>query len=307
MKIIALIITYNRLALLNKTVSKLLNQSKFLDKIIIINNGSNDGTLDYLNSLPTNKNTEIIIKTISYNKGASYAFHYGLKFIDKYDFDFVYLSDDDAFPDINLFSKFNRVIDYFLLKIKNLGIISTKVVSHNEIDLNHRRIINYSFLGVTEKKLPLQNYSKKYFSLNLVSFVGIFIQRQVIRVIQPPINDLFIFYDDTDYSLRVSKKFKIICIPELKVFHDSNSINNSFSWRNYYSFRNKLYMIKNNFNSLYLVFEIIKYLFVTLLYLFKDGEVYKCRLIAYNDFKNNKKGLSPVYNSNYSKNSSIYK
>ena len=49
-KVIAVVVTYNRLALLSECVTALRNQSRQLDSILVINNGSTDGTEEWLKS-----------------------------------------------------------------------------------------------------------------------------------------------------------------------------------------------------------------------------------------------------------------
>lgn len=48
MKICATIVTYNRKDCLDKLLNALLNQTYPIDKILIFDNNSSDGTVDYL-------------------------------------------------------------------------------------------------------------------------------------------------------------------------------------------------------------------------------------------------------------------
>ena len=48
MKILASIVTHNRVALLERCVSKVNSQSRIPDQLIVINNGSTDGTNNFL-------------------------------------------------------------------------------------------------------------------------------------------------------------------------------------------------------------------------------------------------------------------
>ena len=50
-KICAIVVTYNRLELLKLTIERLLNQTRKLDEIIIINNASTDGTNEFLDGM----------------------------------------------------------------------------------------------------------------------------------------------------------------------------------------------------------------------------------------------------------------
>ncbi|MBK8785130.1 MAG: glycosyltransferase [Chitinophagaceae bacterium] len=51
-KVVAVVVTYNRLALLSECITALRNQSRPLDGILVINNGSTDGTEEWLNAQP---------------------------------------------------------------------------------------------------------------------------------------------------------------------------------------------------------------------------------------------------------------
>ncbi|WP_180374941.1 glycosyltransferase, partial [Escherichia coli] len=56
-KIIAIVVTYNRVKLLNKVIDALLLQTYKIDKIIVVDNNSSDGTKELINSY---SQTEII-------------------------------------------------------------------------------------------------------------------------------------------------------------------------------------------------------------------------------------------------------
>ena len=48
MRITAVVVTFNRLQLLQRTIAALRGQSRQLDEIIVVNNGSTDGTAEWL-------------------------------------------------------------------------------------------------------------------------------------------------------------------------------------------------------------------------------------------------------------------
>ena len=47
-KVIAVVVTYNRLELLQRVVESLKKQSRKLTEILVVNNGSTDGTKEWL-------------------------------------------------------------------------------------------------------------------------------------------------------------------------------------------------------------------------------------------------------------------
>ena len=112
--------------------------------------------------------------------------------------------------------------------------------------------------------------------------------------------DLFIYYDDTDHSIRLRKVGDIICIPTIKIIHDVNSsdASNMYNWKTYYLFRNKLYFLKNNFGTRYSNIEKI----LILLRIIKKHNKECTKLIrsSINDFNNNKFGLHELYKPGWS-------
>ena len=54
-KVDAVIVTYNRLKLLKECISAVLNQTKSINNIIVVNNSSSDGTPEYLKELRKKK------------------------------------------------------------------------------------------------------------------------------------------------------------------------------------------------------------------------------------------------------------
>ena len=70
----------------------MLNQTRSIDKIIIVDNGSSDGTKEYLSNLK-GENIQIIYQE---NLGGAGGFHTGLKAAYEQEYDWIWLMDDDV-------------------------------------------------------------------------------------------------------------------------------------------------------------------------------------------------------------------
>lgn len=93
-KVGVVILTYNRLDLLKTTICKVLAQTLEPDEVLVVNNGSTDGTGEYLN---TRKDLSVI--HVDENSGPAGGFYEGIKyFAVNTAVDFVWLMDDDFFP-----------------------------------------------------------------------------------------------------------------------------------------------------------------------------------------------------------------
>ena len=105
----AVIVTYNRLEKLKKALKCYETQTMLPKYLVIVNNCSTDGTKDYLNEWlkETSFIKKIVINTES-NLGGSGGFYIGQKKALELDVDWIYLADDDAYPEDSYFLKILR-------------------------------------------------------------------------------------------------------------------------------------------------------------------------------------------------------
>lgn len=95
-QVIALIVTYNRLNLLKENIAAITAQTYPVEHILVIDNHSQDGTRDYLDSLEIDG---LIVKHLSKNLGGSGGFFEGIKvFEEQLTDDYVWIMDDDTIP-----------------------------------------------------------------------------------------------------------------------------------------------------------------------------------------------------------------
>lgn len=94
----SVVVTYNRKDLLLECIEALVNQTYELDKIIIIDNNSNDGTYEELDNKGYIKNAKIIYRKLDENVGGAGGFYEGMKIARTLDFDWVWIMDDDTVP-----------------------------------------------------------------------------------------------------------------------------------------------------------------------------------------------------------------
>ena len=291
MIICALIVTYNRLDKLKTCLESYDKQKRKPDKIIVVDNNSNLETKNFLIKWSLAKSEyEKIILTLDKNYGGSGGFYYGMKKALEIGFDWLWIADDDAYPD-----------DDALFNLENV-ILSTSyqticgvVYNSNGIDLNHRRILIEKKYSVKETCVEKENYDKKTFNIDLFSFVGTAISKSVIEECGFPKKEYFIWFDDTEYSYRVRKKFDIICCSNIKIYHDSVEKNEGISWKNYYGERNGLDMYKNHYTKKQFFLKIIRYKLKIIKNYFLNKKYYFILKDAYYDFKINKLGVSNKY------------
>ena len=122
MEIIAIVVTYNRLSLLKESINALLNQTRPLNKIIIVDNHSTDGTSDYLANL-ANENNIFQIVTMEQNVGGSGGFSEGVKQAACAHADWMWLMDDDTIPQEDALE---RLLPF--TSVDKVGFVCSKVI-----------------------------------------------------------------------------------------------------------------------------------------------------------------------------------
>ncbi len=291
MELAAVIVTYNRLEKLKKTLDAYDKQTRTVDKIIVVDNASKQDTKDYLNqwqSTPT-KSQKIVV-TLDSNLGGSGGFYYGMKKAQELGFDYLFIADDDAYPEVEAFEKIEKAINKYKVEA-----LCTRVTDFKGISLAHRRMINKHSLKHKEKDCDISNYDKEYFEIGLFSFVGAILSKKVVDKCGLPNKDYFIWYDDTEYANRVNENFKILCIPSINVYHDCDESNGTMSWKTYYGVRNSLDSTKKHYSKIHLLYEIFYLKLRILKKFFTNKAQYRLLKTSYADYKHKKFGISEVY------------
>ncbi|HJF47532.1 MAG TPA: glycosyltransferase [Limosilactobacillus oris] len=242
----AIVVTYNRKKKLVKALNSLLNQTVSPKHIILIDNCSTDGTEELLKQEGLLSNKIIAYHKMQKNYGGSGGFYYGVKEAMKYDdIDFVSFSDDDAYFKNDFFEKVSMAQSQYKDCSAFCGTVK---YANGDIQLDHRRkITNHNWLK--EQQFEVVDYSSNFY-VDTFSFVGAVIKMDVLREIGLPHKDYFIYYDDTEYSLRVREKGKVINISSAEIIHDilkkKVQTGKLISWKNYYELRNSILMKKQH-------------------------------------------------------------
>lgn len=301
MKIAAVIVTYNRLDKLKKALEAYEAQERPVDDLIIVDNCSTDGTRDFLRDWENEdgvSNRHVIY--MNENLGGSGGFHDGCEFALTLAPDWILVGDDDAYPDKQIISNFNTYIASHDTDDVS-SICSIVLNSDNTIACHHRRILEVKrHYQIVRRNSTEEDYLKESFPISLFSYVGTFMRADSLRKVGVCIRDFFIYYDDSEHSIRMSKTGQIICVPCLKFFHDDASIiarkanGKSVLWRDYYEKRNRLYTLLHHYPlaGIYYLLAMIK---GEVIMTNGTSEEIKMRLIAIKDAVFSRLGKHPVY------------
>lgn len=238
MKVIAVVVTYNRSQLLKRNIACLRKNSPHA--IIVVNNGSTDDTGEWLA-----EQTDLIVITQA-NVGGSGGFYTGIQQAMERGADWIWCMDDDVFPRPDCLS---NLLDH--TASEEVGILAPRRLMEDNIFTNDFQAVNLTnpFSSMYKKKLKKQVINKPVEILG-TAFEGLFIRKEAVEKIGLPNKDLFIFCDDTDYCLRaVLAGYKILYIPSAlmdkeKFFSNDtwNERNKKKKWKRFYQIRNSTYL-----------------------------------------------------------------
>lgn len=258
-KIVCVVVTYNRLEKLKKTIASYEAQTCTFDTLVIVDNNSTDGTSSYLKEWEGNSVTSFNkhIISLSENKGGSGGFYEGEKYAMTLNPDWIFVADDDAYPEEKMIEKFVSYINFH--NTDHVSALCASVVDANgNISLDHRsrhHIYRSGYFGIIP--IPQEEYQKESFELTMFSYVGTLMNVKALRKVGLVNPKLFIYADDGEHSLRLKKVGKIVCFPQIRIMHDCGAkevcLNNDIlvSWRDYYLIRNQFYLYrKHSFISL---------------------------------------------------------
>ncbi len=197
LKIAAVVVTFNRLNLLKQCVNSIRGQTRRLDAVIVINNSSTDGTLDWLNS-----QTDLICITQE-NTGSAGGQYTGIRFAYDRGYDWIWCMDDDTLPNENCLDKLMTIgVD----EEPDAGFFcSTVLFTDGSICIGNQPLLrNHSGSRLLDEGKTSSAVDEPRIEVVAATFVSILLNRTIIAEVGFPRGDFFIRYDDVEYTRRIS-------------------------------------------------------------------------------------------------------
>ena len=254
-KVIAVVVTYNRKELLKECINAILNQLYKNCDVLVVDNGSTDGTKDFISQELKNKRVHYV--NTGSNLGGAGGFNYGMKEAYKLGCDFMWIMDDDCIVHNN---SLIELIDADK-KIKDkYGFLSSKVLWNDESICKMNLQKNTLFKKNNDWNTPIV-------SVVMATFVSFFISSDIVKEFGLPIKDFFIWSDDLEYSRRISRKYPCYLVNSSVVTHKtrsnigSNIVVDDESKLNRYrcAYRNEYYLFRREglIGKVYYFFKIV--------------------------------------------------
>ena len=250
--LVAVVVTYNRLNHLKKTIARLLETpASQLSCLVVVDNASDDGTEAWL---ATQEDPRLDILRRDRNGGGAGGFETGMRrAVAQHDPDWLVLMDDDARPESGALSVFHararEGVEGWAAAVYHPD---GRICDINRPSINpfwHRAVFWRTALGGGRGAFHLGPGDYDAAACQPVdgaSFVGFFLSRAGVAQAGYPDGRLFLYGDDVLYTLQLSKAGgRIMFDPELRFEHDFSTIKAEEKrfrplWKTYYHHRNLL-------------------------------------------------------------------
>lgn len=248
--IAAVVVTCDRLPLLKENIECLRRQSRRPDRIIVVNNASADGTAEWLGQ---QGDLQVITQA---NTGSAGGQHTGIRAACDGGADWVWCMDDDCLPEAAALEELERCAAQ--QPAKNFGFLASKVL-WSDRSPHRMNLPGYFFNKHKWNFIGAERFNAGVHSIDVCSFVSCLFNAAAIARVGLPNSDMFIWYDDLEYTLRF-RGFENYYVAASVVVHNTNAnaspglstVGGPFNAKKYYGLRN-FYFVYRTRNVVYLL------------------------------------------------------
>ncbi|WP_228028767.1 glycosyltransferase [Donghicola mangrovi] len=231
-RLVAVVVTYNRLTKLKVTLARLLESpAQELAAVVVINNASTDGTGDWLDAFAAETlsqgETRLDIINSAVNTGGAGGFATGMRrAMEHHSPDWLVVMDDDGRPEQGALNRFQTIPDskwdaiaaavYF----PDGQICEMNRPSRNPF-WHGKEFLRTALKGRSGFHLKSTHYEGDAIGIDVTSFVGFFVSARAVKANGYPDPDLFIYGDDGIYTIELTQAGHSIGFePQIRFEHD---------------------------------------------------------------------------------------
>lgn len=237
-RVVAVVVAYNRAALLTEVLAALATQHAALAKVVVVDNASTDDSADVARAAG-----ELVdLVSLPRNTGGAGGFAAGMAVaLTDHEPDWLWLMDDDTVPTASSLAELLAAVDG-----TDLVVAGSRVVWHDGTEHPMNTPREKPFVARDERIAAARRGG---IPIRSTSFVSMLVRADVVREVGLPIADYFIWNDDFEYSTRALRGRRGVHVPASVVVHKTKVLGATDADpgpRFYYEVRNKLWMFRRS-------------------------------------------------------------
>ena len=205
----AVVVTYNRLSLLQQCLAALCAQTVQGFTVLLVDNASTDGTAAYVRPIAMPGR---VYRNTGENLGGAGGFAYGIQAAAELGCEAVWIMDDDTLPEPGALE---ALLSADAAHGGDYGWLSSRALAPDGIDqpMNVQRRTMYRDIA------PLPKAAAQEVPAVMASFVSLFLRTETVRRFGLPIAEFFIWSDDWEYTRRIYREKTCYVVPASRVVH----------------------------------------------------------------------------------------
>ena len=250
-KIAAVVVSHNRLSLLKQSIEALRHQSFKIFEIIVVDNSSDDGTLDWLNS---QNDLTVIVQD---NLGSSGGQYSGIQRAIEDESELIWCLEDEVFAEYDCLKK---LIDFYITKEYKVSAVAAVRKDVNG-SINFGEVLQFNPNKIKHSKRYVRTNLENYNQLDSIeiyagTFEGLLINARAVIEKGLPNKEMFLWFDDVEFCSRLNKYYPIYSLRDAVVRKNSvipatqkGNIVKSTIMKELYGFRNLIFIETNILSS----------------------------------------------------------
>jgi len=223
----AVMVAYNRRELLEEALTALAAQSRPVDRLILVDNASDDGSGEFASEAmasETWRDRSRLIR-LTQNTGGAGGFAVGIAAAahaaeGERETDWIWVMDDDTVPGPDALAGALATHErYRAAGQDDLAVMGSRVVwtDHEDHPMNTPK----AKIGASASERE-RAASVGAMEIRSISFVSAFLRAARVRELGLPISDYFLWNDDFEYSARLLRGARGLYVPDSVVMHKTN-------------------------------------------------------------------------------------
>ena len=237
-RVCAVVVTYNRKALLGECLAALRAQTRPADEVLVVDNASTDGTAD----LVREEHPDVELLALPDNQGGAGGFHEGMKRAYDQGFDWLWLMDDDTIAS-------ETALERLLAAAEESASPSPPYLLASKVVWMDGRLHPMNAPGIDVAKVDrlIDAVERRLIPLRATTFVSLLVSARSVRDFGLPHKHYFLWSDDIEYTARVLRRERGYTVPDSVALHKTPTAYTAVQTtdsRFYYHVRNVLFMIR---------------------------------------------------------------